>query len=58
MLQSLAARRKTAQYLALRARIVLACAEGPQQYGDRGAAGRQSGHRDYVAGCPKETLTQ
>ena len=58
MLQSLAARRKTAQDLALQARIVLACADGPQQYGDRGASGRQSGHRDYVAGRPKETFTQ
>jgi len=38
-LQSLTMRRKTAQALALRARIVLICAEGGQNHGSGGQAG-------------------
>ena len=48
-LENWAKRRKTAQGLALRARIVLACAEGRSNTaGQRGC--RSTGHRDQLAG--------
>ena len=49
-LQRWARRAKTAQALALRARIVLACAEGRDQPGGRRAAGGLAADGDQVAG--------
>jgi hypothetical protein len=49
ILENWAKRRSTAQGLALRARIVLACGRGPRQHGRGGAAGRQPRHGPQVA---------
>ena len=49
-LENWAKRRKTAQGLALRARIVLACADGGPNLAVAARLRRQPRHRDQVAG--------
>jgi hypothetical protein len=50
-LERWARRRTSAQVLALRCRVVLACAEGKANQGGRPAGGRAPGHGGQAAGA-------